>query len=485
MSLVRWVQEFLANWPAQEDGRHRPGAADTVVVAVSGGPDSLALLHVLARQGIHPADKLVVAHLDHGLRPSATAEATFVAKTAAAWGVACVVEREDVVALARDQGLSLEEAGRQARYAFLARVAAQRGAAAVATGHHADDQAETVLMHFLRGSSLAGLRGMLPVGPLPGAPHLTLFRPFLEAPREEILAYCQEHDLAPVEDASNMDTTFFRNRLRHELLPALAGYNPQIRERLQHLAAVAAGDVELLEALLRQAWTKVLREEGADWLRLDRARWLALPLALRRSTLRHAVWRLRPALRDVGFVTVEQARQMAETGQVGGQSTLPAGLALVVGYDDLTLSAMAGAAPLPDLPQLPDEKPQPLAVPGRVALVGGWQLAATFLERVELAEIQANQDPWIAFVDVPDPAGLVIRPRRPGERFRPLGMGGQSARVVEVMINRKIRAGLRPLWPVVANDQHLIWLVGHHIDERGRVTEGSRQVVKLHVERVT
>ncbi len=139
-----------------------------LLIGVSGGPDSLALLHVLKE--VYSPDTLVVAHLHHGWRPSADAEARFVADTAVSWNIPSHSERVDVIALARDEGLSLEEAGRKARYRFFAQLAKQVGATVVAVAHNADDQAETVLMHLLRGSGLTGLRGMLPVGPLPGKP---------------------------------------------------------------------------------------------------------------------------------------------------------------------------------------------------------------------------------------------------------------------------------------------------------------------------
>jgi tRNA(Ile)-lysidine synthase len=203
-----------------------PGAP--LIVAVSGGPDSLALLHMLARQSLLPAEALLVAHLDHALRPSSAAEAHFVAATAAEWGVAGRVERVDVRTLAETGRLTLEAAARQARYDFLARVVTEAGGRAIATGHTADDQAETVLMHILRGSGTAGLRGMLPASPVPGHPHLTLLRPWLRASRAEIVAYCQEHRLRPITDESNTDPAYFRNRLRHELLPLLAAYNPHV-----------------------------------------------------------------------------------------------------------------------------------------------------------------------------------------------------------------------------------------------------------------
>jgi tRNA(Ile)-lysidine synthase len=449
----------------------------TLIVALSGGPDSLTLLHLLTQ--LHPTDKLIAAHLDHAWRPTSAAEAQWVAKTAASWGVTCYIEQVDVIGFAREQGLTLEEAGRTARYQFLARVARQVGATIIATGHTADDQAETVLMHLLRGSGLAGLGGMRPVAAVPGAPDLTLIRPLLGLSRAEILAYCHEHNLTPIEDPTNADTTFFRNRLRHHLLPLLAEYNPQVREHLQTLAAVTAADYDFLTQLTQQTWTDILLDTGAGWLRFGRTKWSQqLPLSLRRSTLRHALSHLRPGLANVGFRTIEQAREVAEHGQVGSQSILPGGINLLVGYDDVTLSA-GDQPPLPALPQLPDGGTLLLPVPGRLALANGWSLETTILTEINLAAIQANRDPWLAFIAGASIGELIVRPRQPGERFRPLGMGGAAATVKEVMINRKIPAGLRPRWPVVATAEHLAWLVGHQQDERLKVTEGSDRVIQL------
>jgi tRNA(Ile)-lysidine synthase len=449
-----------------------------LVVAVSGGPDSLALLHLLSQQGISPTDRVIAAHLDHAWRPSSASEAKWVANKARAWGLQCFVERADVAGLAREQGLTLEEAGRLARYHFLARIARQIKTNIVATAHTADDQAETVLMHLLRGSGLSGLRGMLPIAPLPGAPDLTLIRPLLTVTRADILAYCQEHNLTPIEDPSNADTTFFRNRLRHQLLPLLAQYNPQVQEHLQTLAAVTTADYALLDDLTRQSWATLLLETGPDWLRFDHTKWSTLPLSLRRTTLRHALSLLRPSLNNVGFRTIEQARHVLEAAHVRSQSILPGEITLTIGYHDATLSAATPPA-LPPLPQLPDETSLALPIPGRLPLANGWTLEATLLTDINLPAIQANRDPWLTFINGADLDQLTVRPRQPGERFHPLGMGGATATVKEVMINRKIPAALRPRWPIVATADHLIWLPGHHQDDRRKVTEATGRIIQL------
>ncbi len=269
MRLSGRVQAWL-----QKEGGLRPFLPPSVplLIGVSGGPDSLALLHVL--KSIFSADQLVVAHLHHGWREEAGADAQFVTDTAVTWHIPCHIEKIDVAALAHAASLSLEEAGRKARYDFFARLAEETGAKVVAVGHHADDQAETVLMHLLRGSGLAGLRGMRPVSPLPGMPELKLIRPFLAASRAEIEQYCRENHLQPISDSTNQDTTFFRNRLRHELLPLLRTYNPQIDSHLQQMAAIIEADYDLLDTIMQKnGWRFCVTLARIGWHLTGRGGW--------------------------------------------------------------------------------------------------------------------------------------------------------------------------------------------------------------------
>lgn len=452
----------------------RPFSAIPLVVGVSGGPDSLALLHILKE--LLPANQVVVAHVNHGLRPTAVSDAYFVQQTAVSWNLPYFIETTDVAQLAQQKGMSLEEAGRVARYRFFAQVAGQIGAKSIVVAHNADDQAETILMHLLRGSGLAGLQGMLPIGKVPENPALHLIRPFLQVSRTDIEAYCQEFQLNARIDGSNQDITFFRNRVRHELIPLLAQSTPHIKERLQQLSAVIQADEALLTKLATEAWTAVFLSQGSGWLKLHKGKWAHLPLSLKRRVLRQAVAQLRPSLQDIAFSPIEQARLIAESSPTSTQATLPGNLTLTVGYEELTITAVSMAPPITH-PQLLRPTPQPLPIPGSIALANGWALTATSLPVKEGVDIGHNPDPWTAFVA--GSSALHVRPRADGERFRPLGMAGNSAKVQDVMVNRKIPAPLRPLWPIVANDEHLVWLVGHHIDERVRITAETRHIIQL------
>ncbi len=471
-------------------------SGDGVVVGVSGGADSLALLHILMRLSEPYQLRLHVAHLHHGARGAdADTDAAYVADLAAAWGLPCTIERQDVPALARAHRLAFEEAARRVRYAFLSRVAGEAGAGKIAVGHNADDQAETVLMHFLRGAGLAGLRGMLPLtpitdyrllepfaaGPLSAAP--SIIRPLLEVPRAAILAYCAAQGLAPRFDYSNLDTTYFRNRLRHELLPLLEKYVPNVRRRLCHTAAVIAADYEVLAQLQRQSWHQIVRTEGEQTIVFDRAAWQALPVSMQRATLRHAACRLRPRLRDVDFVHVEQARQVGLRGTSGAQATLPAGLVLVVGYDTLTIGDRQ-ALPAPSdehLPLLWSDEPVPVQIPGTTRLPRSrWVLEATILETWDVTGIASNTDPWIAYLDMAAITGsLMLRPRRPGDRFRPQGMDGHSVKLSAFLINLKEPRSLRDRLPLLVDEEKIVWVCGRRIAEEVAVGPRTRNVLRL------
>jgi tRNA(Ile)-lysidine synthase len=484
----------------QAHGLLNPG--DQVVVGVSGGPDSLCLLHVL--RGLRKSYDvgLHVAHLNHSTRGRASnADADFVEAIAADWKLPVTIQKRDVPRLAEQHSLAFEEAARRVRYAFLAQVAESVGAGKIAVGHNADDQAETVLMHFLRGSGLAGLRGMLPLAaladyrllepflesPIANRHRPVLIRPLLTVPRAAVEAYCADHDLRPRFDRSNLDTTYFRNRLRHELIPELETYNPNIREILGHTAAVAAADYDLLVKQREKAWTSIVCEEHADAIVFDQAGWQALPVALQRATLRQATYQLRQSLRDVTYVHVENARRIALEGETGKQATLPMGLALTVGYETINIGAPAEAGPPPGEPLLWSDEPRPVPVPGAMPLPeSDWVLEASILERWDMTEITAPDHPWIAYFDAEALARPVrLRTRRPGDRFSPHGMEGHSVKVSELMINLKIPEAWRDYVPLLVAGGEVVWVCGRRIAEGVTVEPETRKVTRFRFERTS
>lgn len=480
---------------------HLLARGETVVVGVSGGPDSLCLLHLLCRLGADLALGLHVAHLHHGLRgQDADADAAFVGALAADWGLPCHIERADVPTLSAQHGWAVEEAARRARYDFLARVARSIGAGTIAVGHNADDQAETVLMHMIRGAGLPGLRGMLTRTSLghyrlispdlddaaqeePARSELHLIRPLLKIPRAEIEAYCQTHDLEPRFDRSNLDTTYFRNWLRHVVFPLLEQHNPALKVVLRRSARVIADDYALLRTQLETAWPQVVRAEDDRAITFDLTAWRALPTALQRSSLREAIHRLRRSLRNINFVHVEDALRVGRDGTTGMQATLPQGLMLRLGYDHLRVADAVHPIELPDGPWLPaGEALLPVPLPGELVVnAAGWVIHLRLVDRSDLAPgWSQNQEPWRATLDA-DVLGkdLHLRTRRPGDRFQPLGMEGHEVNLGGFFTNQKVPRALRSRVPLLEAAWGIAWVGGLRVDERARVTASTTRVVQV------
>jgi tRNA(Ile)-lysidine synthase len=446
-----------------------------LLVGVSGGPDSLCLLHVLSRLGW----QVTAAHFDHQLRPESGQDAARVAQMAAAVGAGFIDGSEDVGAFAQRGGLSVEEAARTARYHFLFTAARQIGAQAVAVGHTSDDQVETVLMHLLRGAGLAGLRGMSLSSLQEGwDAAIPLVRPLLQVGRTATVAYCAENSLEALHDPSNKDTLFFRNRLRHELIPTLESYNPQFRQVLLRTADVLRGEYALVEAAVETAWQGCLRASGVGYLGFERSRLETMSEGLLRGVLRRAVGQLRPGLRDIGFEDIERAAAFATNPSRSGEMDLTAGLRLFV-EEGLLYIEEPGASPLPARwPQLVGGSPLWLDLPGEVELANGWRLRAARCSAEEIEAGSASQDEaWLDAEGLVFP--LVVRAAIPGERFAPLGMQGQRQKLSDLWINQGVPRRARANWPLVCTQAGPLWVVGLRAGHQQHVTPASRSLVHL------
>ncbi len=437
-----------------------------IVVGVSGGPDSLALLHCLRGTG-YP---LLVASFNHHLRPESDADVAHVQKIAEGLGLPFVTDSADVAAHAAAYGLSIEEAARELRYRFLFRAARKAGAGAVAVGHTADDQAETVLMHFLRGAGLSGLKGMPPRVTLPVFDaQIPLVRPLLGWTRAQTEAYCRQHNLTYLTDSSNTDTTYFRNRLRHELLPHLEAYNPQIRQTLAKTALALQGDYELLAELVDSAWKKAVSAAGNRFVAFDLPQLREMSPALRRNLFRRAAFTLKPGLRNVDFEALDRACKLKATELAGGLRTVPEGETLYL-TDDVSA--------------LPTNQPQVSnhysVSRGQLEIGNGWVLTCE-LDTHYPSPVTHH---FTAYFDADlTESRLQLRPFRPGDRFEPLGMPRQTMKLSDLFINLKIPKRFRKNWPVVCVNDEVAWVPGLRMGHRYRCTDSTRRVLILRLAR--
>jgi tRNA(Ile)-lysidine synthase len=461
------------------------------VVGVSGGADSLALLFILHGFG-YP---LVCATFNHRLRPEAADEVAYVRQVAESLGIPFVTDSADVAAYAEAESLSTEEAARTLRYRFLFRAAREAGAQAVATGHTADDQAETVLMHFLRGAGLSGLKGMSARVVLPvfdvmpvGYAEIPLVRPLLDWWRADTEAYCRENGLSPLHDPTNADTTYFRNRLRHELIPALESYNPRIRETLVRTALALQGDEALLAEVVDAAWQKSVLEQGPGFVAFDRSALESSSPALRRNLFKRAAFLLRPGLRDVDFAALERAAALQPVDLAGGLRLFSEG-------EKIYLAAYEADLPSADWPQVSEQfyptgtmsvsSNQSSVFSDQYPVGEGWLLTCESVLlntpwRGQAEHRTLNTDPWSALLDA-DLTGdkLRVRTVRTGDRFQPLGMSGVSVKLQDFFVNIKLPRRARKKWPLVCVEDEIAWVGGLRLAHPFRVTEKTRRVLKL------
>ena len=449
----------------------RPGAR--VLVAVSGGADSMALLHALHDlQGMGEASIAGIAHLNHGLRgEAADQDEAFCRSVAAGLRVPFDCERIDVRALAAHRRLSLEAAGHQARYEFFERAAERANAERVALGHTRDDQAETFLLRLLRGAGPRGLGGMHPGNG-------RIIRPMLDCSRRQVRAFVVERGIAFREDATNADVAIPRNLIRHDLLPRLADVVPGVVRVLSREAAIARDDAEFLDAAARTAFGVVVRvRDGA--VEIDAPALHAAPRAVARRVAAAALSVL-AGPRFVGFEQIERLRELAGEVPQGAMCRLPGQVAERV--DEVVV--LRREAPTPEILLRGTNSFQfSLSIPGEVVTRLGWTVSAErwTLDLECTGAVRAGGVPrsWAVLDSAAVQPPLEVRNWRPGDRFRPLGMAG-TRKLQDFFVDRKVPRARRAQIPIVVDPaDRVVWVAGHAIAEDFRVTPATSDVVIL------
>ncbi len=450
-------------------------SSGTVLAGVSGGPDSVCLLHILNSLRSSLGLDLHVAHLNHQLRGAESdADAAYVADLAEKMSLPFTIESRDVTGYQSERGCSLEEAAREVRYGFFAEMAETLGASMVAVGHTADDQAETIIMHLIRGTGLSGLQGMRPLFEwgLPGGGSLTVVRPLLEVTRQETELYCHELELHPRIDLSNHSPEYLRNRIRAEIMPQLAEYNPNIVESLNRMACLIGEDIEYLNKQVSRVFDSVV-EEIPEGVSLDRKAFAELPPALKRHLLRTMLGQIIGSLRDIEMVHIETIME-AMAQPAGKEISLPYGFNLYGDYERSFITR--GENPLLILPAFEGEAF--VRIPGETS-VSGWKVSAEVFPGRPKA---IKQGDFVAFFDMDLTGGeLIVRSRKDGDRFQPLGMD-DSKKLQDFMVDAKIPRMWRDNVPLVCSGDRIIWVVGWRIDHLTRVTDFTQRTLRLEFE---
>jgi len=443
-------------WATIVERQMLPPEGGIVLVGYSGGADSTALLHILTRLQNDLMIRVHAAHLHHGIRPEADEDVAVCQSVCQQLGVPLHVERVDVPRMAAEQGLTLEEAGRQARYAFFERLADELGAVAIATAHTRDDQIETILINLLRGTGPRGLQGM---------PYQRgrIIRPLLDVTREQTHAYCREQNLPTCFDRTNIDPRQLRYRVRTELLPVLYALSPTFDRHLLRLAQIIENEEAWWDAQIRE----LLKERDTLTLPIDFVR--RLHPAVQRRLLRE--W-LRPHVGTVhlpSFEILEGIRHAAIWGRPSSWQ-LSDTVRLVITGAQLQIRL---AEPTPAEYEYPLTLGSPLLLPE----LGMWLEA-------ELRDCPADPHPrhrdeaWLCADAVQ--GQLRVRNWRPGDRFLPLGMSRfdpsdwsethRGKKVSRIFIDLKIPLAQRRRLPLLCDEVGILWIPGYTIAERARIT---------------
>ncbi len=454
-------------------------AGQKVLIAVSGGADSVCLLHLLYNLREELQINLHIAHLDHQLRGrESAADARFVKDLARKWGIPATLKSSDVMAYQIDHHVTLEEAARNVRYTFLSETAQAVGAAAVAIGHSQNDQVETILLHIIRGTGTVGLQGLRPALTLHlSARPLTVIRPLLEITRSEIEEYCSLNDLSYRQDASNLSPAMLRNRVRLELLPLLGEYNSDIAGSLLRISRIAQDEAAYLEAAGAGLWDQFTVRQGSNII-IDKGPFLNLMPAIQRLLLRRAIAELRGNLKDIETRHIEAILGLLNK-PAGRKIHLPENIIFSIEYSRFIIGRdIQSLVPFPELG--PEET---LQIPGQTN-TGGWLIESLVLPVNRFSADPESRDNWRndGFTADFDAASagdkLILRSIRPGDVFQPLGLT-ELKKVARFMLDARIPHDWRSRVPLVCSPRQIVWVAGWRIDDRVKVTPATRSILRL------
>jgi tRNA(Ile)-lysidine synthase len=441
---------------------------ERVLVALSGGPDSVCLLHVLKNVMEKFNLALSVLYVDHGLRPEEAAEEKeFCENLSAKFNLPFLTKSIDVKSYAKESKLSMQEAARELRYRVFDDAAHEINADKIALGHTADDQAETLVMRLLRGTGPAGLSGIPPV-------RGKFIRPLIGIQKKEIKQYLEEEEIDFIVDSSNLKKDYLRNKLRLSLMPLIEEINPNIIDTLSRTAAIFREEERYFEIIVAKTLMKLTSRKTNSRIELFLGPLTAMEKILLRRTLRKVIDDT-SSLRKINYIHIEDIIQLIKKGKTGGRLYLPHGIRAIKDYSTLILTS---------------EPPvrlntYTLNVPEEMILKEAGILVHASVQDCKESEIKDRKtsDVIAAFDADRLIFPLIIRPREKGDFFYPLGFG-KKKKLQDFFVDEKVPRDERDAIPLIISGENIIWVVGYRGDERFRVTDETKRILKLEVKKL-
>ncbi len=448
------------------------------ILGLSGGVDSMALFHILLAKKIQ--FKAVYVH--HGLREKADEEVKSLTEHCDHYNVNFECVKIDVLAHRKKNKESIEEAARNLRYAALFDVAEKEGCEGVIVAHHFDDQAESILMHLLRGSGLDGLSGMdAEMCPSPFHETIPLLRPLLTVPKEELIQYCVENEIVFHEDVSNQDSSYRRNLIRNEIFPVLEKFNPQVKSKLVQLGRIAKDETKFLEEQTDRYWDEICQFYDLEkpFVEIRRDELAGVPPAIQKRILRKAIRCVRPESKNVGYVTITTMMENIASDFDTNILYFEDHLLLVFMYDVCFLCDEADALAQQYFPQLEKEEITISLVAQEVALSRYDRLVIEEIDQ-ETFSSRDTGDLFCAYIDGDELDKIVVSHKRSGDRMQMLGFGGQSKKIATVLIDIKVHREARAKYPIFRDPTgRILWVPGYKISIDYPVQNTTKKIIKL------
>lgn len=449
-----------------------------VVIAFSGGMDSVCLLNLFTKLE-YP---IIIAHFNHGIREHADRDEQFARMYAQQLGCHFISEKVNVLKFAKENHLSVEEAARKKRYDFLYRTARNNGAHYIAVGHHADDQVETLFMHLLRGSGLSGLAGMKEIALIPEFDvEIKIIRPLLSFWRYEIEEYCSFNNLDYVVDETNFSNLYERNRIRHDILPFLNERYSGLNQRLFNLANVLQYEDELIQGRLSKIWESICLQQHPRFIRVNLEELKNQPLGMQRRIIRLVAFTLRPEMRDLSFKNIENLLNFMNKNKPGEIDLQDHLIALFTNQEILFGSKSRNWIRLL-FPQVESQIKIDVGNTDWLEICENWYFQIELIRNTNNFHIKTEDEFTVLLDEEKLTEFIILRGKKDGDKFQPLGMENGSIKLSDYFINEKVIQAARKKWPLVTNsDDRIIWVPGYRPSHEYRITEYTRKIIKMSV----